>query len=88
MLAEGAYADSARLNKAIALLEQAAKGDVAADKLEAELKAFEPRVPEMPKTAAVLASIPAHKSHPGAQYRLAGDRYYIPFYITHCDLGT
>ena len=74
MPAEQAYAESARLDKAIFLLEQAAKGASAADEVEAELKAFEPQVPAMPETAAVLASVPAHSSHPGAQYRLAGDR--------------
>lgn len=72
--AEQAYADSAKLNEAITLLEKAAKGDTAADKIIADLEAFEPQVPSMPTTAAVLASIPAHGSHPGAQYRLAGDR--------------
>ena len=74
MPAEQAYAESARLDKAVSLLEQAANGASAADKIEADLEAFQPQVPSMPDTAAVLASIPAHGSHPGAQYRLAGDR--------------
>ena len=34
-------------------------------------------VPKMPKTAAVLAEIPASGDHPGAQYRLAGDRLVL-----------
>ena len=72
--AEQAYAESARLDKAISLLERAATGKLAADKLEADLGSFEPQIPSMPETAAVLASIPKHGSHPGAQYRLAGDR--------------
>lgn len=44
--------------------------------LEKELEALTSKtvVPEMPKTAAVLDRIPASETHPGAIYRLAGDR--------------
>ena len=46
-------------------------------KLEHELEALTSRAvaPEMPQTQAVLARIPASESHPGAIFRLAGDRY-------------
>lgn len=45
-------------------------------KLEQQLQAVTDRmvIPEMPKTAAVLQSIAASGDHPGAIYRLAGDR--------------
>lgn len=44
--------------------------------LEKELEALTSKmvVPEMPKTSAVLDRIPASETHPGAIYRLAGDR--------------
>ena len=46
------------------------------EKLEQQLQAMTNSVvtPEMPKTAAVLQSIAASDDHPGAIYRLAGDR--------------
>ena len=45
-------------------------------KLEEQLQALTDKIqiPEMPKTAAVLQTIPASDEHPGAIYRLAGDR--------------
>ena len=39
-----------------------------------ETKAGEVQVPQMPKTAAVLERIQASDDHPGAIFRLAGDR--------------
>ena len=44
--------------------------------LEQQLQALTSKLvaPEMPKTSAVLERIPASESHPGAIYRLAGDR--------------
>lgn len=45
-------------------------------RLQQQLQAMTNSVvtPEMPKTAAVLQSIAASDDHPGAIYRLAGDR--------------
>ena len=58
----------------MSLLRSVATGGTPAAELEANLAGFKPSVPSMPRTAAVLGSIPASSSHPGAQYRLAGDR--------------
>ena len=73
-LAEQAYVDRLSLDKAVSLLRSAATGGTPAAKLEASLAGFKPSMPSMPRTAALLGSIPASSSHPGAQYRLAGDR--------------
>lgn len=50
-------------------------------KLDQQLQAMTNRVfiPEMPQTAAVLQSIAASDDHPGAIYRLAGDRCVAVF---------
>lgn len=71
--ADEAYAERAKVDKSLALLTAAANGGNSQD-LEAQLASFAPTVPQMPPTAAVLATIPASASHPGAIYRLAGDR--------------
>lgn len=62
----------------VELLGQEAFGKVkSSTTLEKELQALTGKVvvPEMPNTSAVLERIPASDSHPGAIYRLAGDRY-------------
>lgn len=45
-------------------------------KLEEQLQVLSEKmqIPGMPETAAVLQTIPASEEHPGAIYRLAGDR--------------
>ena len=72
--ADQAYVDCVELDHAVSLLQGAAEGSGSADSLAADLEAFQPSVPEMPPTSALLQSIPASATHPGAQYRLAGDR--------------
>ena len=63
----------------MALLQQQATGAGAQDAshLDSALQSFMKQlaIPKMPRTAAVLAEIPASGDHPGAQYRLAGDRF-------------
>lgn len=62
----------------MALLQQQATSAGAKDAshLDNALQSFMEQlaIPKMPKTSAVLAEIPASGDHPGAQYRLAGDR--------------
>ena len=72
--AEEAFRERVLFDEAVKLLRAAAVGEASAGELEAELKRFKPENPAMPPTTAVLASIPASKEHPGAIYRLAGDR--------------
>ena len=72
--ADQAYADCVELDHAVSLLQSAADGSGSPDSLASDLEAFRPSVPEMPPTSALLQSIPASATHPGAQYRLAGDR--------------
>ena len=76
--AEEAYKAVLRTDQMMALLQQQATGAGAKDAahLDSALQSFMKQlaVPKMPKTAAVLAEIPASGDHPGAQYRLAGDR--------------
>lgn len=77
-VAEEAYIQRVKLDKVIALLQSAAVGERDPSSLEEGLAAFHPKAPAMPETSAVLACIPASESHPGAIYRLAGDRQTIP----------
>lgn len=72
--AEQAFAERVVADKAINLLQARALGKTSEGEMEAVLAGFQPSVPQMPQTAAVLASIPASGGHPGAHYRLAGDR--------------
>ena len=76
--AEEAYEAVLRTDQMMALLQQQATGAGAKDAshLDSALQSFMKQLatPKMPKTAAVLAEIPASGDHPGAQYRLAGDR--------------
>lgn len=74
MLAEEAYESCLRMDRTIALLSSAANDGKTPDELETLLSEYHIQAPSMPKTTALLASIPAEGSHPGAQYRLAGDR--------------
>jgi hypothetical protein len=66
------------LDKAVTLLQNAAVGSGYAETLASDLKSFQPSVPEMPPTSALLHEIPVSGKHPGAQYRLAGDRLAAP----------
>jgi len=61
----------------VELLKLEAFGKVKSGKtLEQELEALTSKLvtPDMPETSAMLETIPASESHPGAIYRLAGDR--------------
>ena len=60
---------------------------LALDGLEDRLAAFKAVIPPMPITAAVLATIEPHGSHPGAQYRLAGDRFVTLFVVLYVALS-
>ena len=62
------------MDRKVELLRCAATGAKTGSGPEAALTGFEPAVPEMPETAAVLRSLPAKGDFPGAQFRLAGDR--------------
>lgn len=73
--AEEAYEACVKEEEQVRLLEEAAAGKLDPGKLHSMFLSYEPRVPEMPATEAVLATIPASPHHPGTTYRLAGDRY-------------
>jgi urea carboxylase len=72
---EGAGAARAGVDKKVALLRELGAGRAAPGDAEAALAAFAPALPPYPPTAAVLRVWPATGAHPGAQLRLAGDRY-------------
>ena len=72
-----AYSECLKADHMVQLIRLEAFGKVkSGGKLEQQLQAMtkEVAVPEMPKTKAVLESIAASDDHPGAIYRLAGDR--------------
>ncbi len=71
--AETAYTECLVLDKKEELLRAAASSSGA--DVAAELAAYSPAVPAMPPTEAVLRTLPAHGDFPGAQFRLAGDRW-------------
>ena len=62
-------------NKEVLLRKAALSGNTASNKLEQLAEAFRPSLPKLPSTRAVLHTTPASDSHPGAMYRLAGDRW-------------
>lgn len=72
-----AYSECLKTDHMVQLIRLEACGQVkSGGRLEQQLQAMTNRVviPEMPETAAVLQSIAASDDHPGAIYRLAGDR--------------
>ncbi|KAK9838176.1 hypothetical protein WJX81_006705 [Elliptochloris bilobata] len=82
---EEAYAECVRTDHITAALRKASASGDEAPTLAAELEAAAaadaaPRPPAMPETRAVLRTLPAHGTFPGAQYRLAGDRYVVVEY--------
>ena len=77
--AGNAYKDCLKTDHMVELLRQEASGKLKSSaKLEHELETLTSKlaVPEMPETCAVLSRIQPSESHPGAIYRLAGDRFY------------
>ena len=73
-----AYKDCLKTDHMVELLRQEATGKLKSSaKLEQELEALTSKlaVPEMPDTRAVLSRFQPSETHPGAIYRLAGDRY-------------
>jgi hypothetical protein len=59
------------MDKKVELLRSAASAKL---DVEAGLAGFKVQVPGMPKTEAVLRTLPPKGDFPGAQFRLAGDR--------------
>ena len=72
--AEEAYTACLLMDRKAKLIRRAALGSGTLAEAAKELAASQPDVPSMPKTSAVLHQIPASNKHPGAIYRLAGDR--------------
>jgi urea carboxylase len=73
---EEAAATRAHTDERVALLRAVARGALAPATAAAAAAAFAPPPPlDCPPTAAVLRTWPATASSPGAQLRLAGDRY-------------
>ncbi|DBA70016.1 TPA: hypothetical protein ACH3X2_012365 [Trebouxia sp. C0005] len=73
-----AYSKCLKMDHMVELLKLEAFGKVKSGKtLEQQLKALTSKLvaPDMPETSAVLERISSSESHPGAIYRLAGDRY-------------
>lgn len=76
MTVEEAYMQRFQVDRQVSLVNEVARGSRTAAEAEAEMAAFKVDVPACPPTEAVLRVIPAVQgSHPGAQVRLAGDRY-------------
>ncbi|KAK9905055.1 hypothetical protein WJX75_008745 [Coccomyxa subellipsoidea] len=75
---ETAYKECLAMDKKEELLRAAASSGSA--NVEAALAAYSPAVPAMPPTEAVLRTLPAQGDFPGAQFRLAGDRYVFVEY--------
>ncbi|KAI3425770.1 hypothetical protein D9Q98_007745 [Chlorella vulgaris] len=85
---EEAYTERLTVDNQVALLCQVARGAKSAQAAEAEAEAFQVTVPETPPTSAVLRVVPAGASHPGAQVRLAGDRYvFLEYGPMELDIG-
>ena len=72
--AEEAYTECIVTDKKVALLREAASTGGAKSGVEDALASFKVDVPEMPRTEAVLRTLPPAGDFPGAQFRLAGDR--------------
>ncbi|KAL4418864.1 hypothetical protein ABPG77_002620, partial [Micractinium sp. CCAP 211/92] len=71
-----AYTQRFQVDHQVSLVSQLARGVLSAQAAEADMAAFKVDVPETPPTEAVLRVVPAVEGrHPGAQVRLAGDRY-------------
>ncbi|CAK0782570.1 hypothetical protein CVIRNUC_005782 [Coccomyxa viridis] len=74
---EAAFEECVLLDTKIQLLQKAAFEKVDVGK---GLAAFKAPTPKMPPTQAVLKVLPATTTYPGAQFRLAGDRYVFVEY--------
>jgi urea carboxylase len=72
---ESAVAARLSTDRKVELLREAACGSMTGFDAVAALESFQPEVPACPATTAVLATLDPSDSHPGAQLRLAGDRY-------------
>lgn len=72
---EAAAAARFTVDKTVDLVRRMALGELTAAQAQAELEAFTPSVAPCPPTQALLLTIPPSDTHPGAQLRLAGDRY-------------
>lgn len=83
---EEAYAARVRTDALMAALRAAALGAKDAlplGSIAAANAALAVSVPEMPPTRCLLKKVPASGSFPGAEYRLAGDRYIqVRFYFS------
>ena len=80
MSIEDALSQRMKNDYMIELLRATGKGELSMDEAMAQFQKYEPELPSCPKTAAVLKTIPSSESHPGAQIRLAGDRYVFVEY--------
>ncbi|CAD7701958.1 unnamed protein product [Ostreobium quekettii] len=76
---ESAYSKCRKRKLMMRLLCSVAQGKASVDDAVAELSGAEFDVPEMPEAKAVLKRL-SQWCHPGAQYRLAGDRYVLVEY--------
>ncbi|CAL5223800.1 g6371 [Coccomyxa viridis] len=75
---EDAYRECVKLDQMVEMLRSAAANG-SLDGFES-LSIHQVSMPEFPETRAVLKTLPASESFPGAQYRLAGDRYVFVEY--------
>ncbi len=73
--AETAYTECLTLDKKVELLQAAASSAGKGASVAAELAAYSPAVPPTPPTEAVLLTMAPAGDFPGAQFRLAGDRW-------------
>ncbi|KAK9819502.1 hypothetical protein WJX74_000026 [Apatococcus lobatus] len=77
---EGSYKACLTLDHQVKLIRRAALRSGTLEEAAREIAAFSPDAPQTPTTSAVLHEIPASETHPGAIYRLAGDRYIFVEY--------
>ena len=72
---ENAVAARFGVDKMVDLVRALGGGEITSEEAESTLDGFAPELPPCPPTQAVLWELPASDTHPGAQLRLAGDRY-------------
>ena len=77
---EEAFAENLKTDMKIQLIEKMAHGKINTKDADEQLNSFCPQINKGPETKAVLANIEKTESHPGAQIRLAGDRYIFVEY--------
>jgi len=69
-----AYAARFKTDFIVEAATAVARGALTLAAADAQIAAFSVPLPPTPETSALLKRVPASATHPGADYRLAGDR--------------